>query len=380
MVKLQGVPKRLMQYIVKTANNRVSGPAPVDSGLHVPVQKTIETSTVNALTTAKTAERSTNLQQRPQTSVVESAMQIVAQESGISANDLTDRTHFADAGIDSLLSIVISSRIRDELGVDLELSSFLELDTIDNFKHHLRGISGHMQGPMETAENSSTIVSTMRTDLRIDTAHIAATWKSALSIIAEESGVSITDLTGDTRFADLGVDSLLSLVIGSRFRDELGIDISDLLFCLQFPTVGELESHIAGSREDGVGGIAGSDTSSDESSRVSPLSSIVDHTSSPNSELSKASSSTSIASEPATPDRAKPAWSLSLQGSSGRADKRLFLFPDGCGVATSYLSLPRISPSVAVVGFNSPFLRQVPRIIPFRLIRPNIGVLETLKA
>ena len=346
-----------MQYIVKTANNRVTGPAPVGSGSRNPVQETIETSTVRTLTTTKTTERSTDLQQRPQTCMVDSAMQIVVQESGISAKELTDRTHFADIGIDSLLSIVISSRIRDELGVDLDLSSLLELDTINNFKHHLQEISSHMHGPIEAAQDPSSIVSMIRNDLRIDTAHTAATWSSALSIIAEESGVSIADLKGDIRFADVGVDSLLSLMIGSRLRDELGIDISNVLFYLQFPTVGELESHIASSHQDGAEGTGGSDTSSDNSARGSPLSAILDHASISNSELSKASSSSSIASEPATLKEVKPAWSLSLQGSSSRATKRLFLFPDGCGVATSYLSIPRISPSVAVIGFNSPFLR-----------------------
>ena len=357
MVKLQGVPKRLMQYIVKTASNRVSAPAPVGSGPRHPVQEIIETSTVHTLTTTKTAERSTDLQQRPQTSTIELAMQILVEESGISANELTDRTHFADIGIDSLLSIVISSRIREEMGIDLDLSSLIELETIKGFKDHLQELSGHMLEPIEAVQNPSSVVSMVRSDLRSYTAHNAATWNSALSIIAEESGVSIKDLTGDIRFADIGVDSLLSLVIGSRFRDELGIETSNMLFCLQFPTVGELESHIAGSCQDGVEGNAVSDTSSDNSARVSPLSSIIDHPSSSHGEVSKASSSTSIASELATMDRIKPAWSLSLQGSSSRATKRLFLFPDGCGVATSYLSLPRISPSVAVIGFNSPFLR-----------------------
>ena len=357
MVKLQGVPKRLMQYIVKTANSRVSGPAPVVSGFPDPVKETIKTSTVHTTTTTKTAERPTDLQQRPQTSMVDLAMQILVEESGISANELTDRTQFADIGIDSLLSIVISSRIREELGVDLDLSSLLELDTINNFKHHLQELSGNFQETITTIQNPSTVVSITRSDLRVDTAQVAATWSTALSIIAEESGVSITDLTGDIRFADIGIDSLLSLVIGSRLRDELGIDISNMLFCMQFPTVGELKSHIAGSPQDGISGSAESDTSSDHSARVSPLSAISDHASSSNSEDTKASSSPSTASEPATPDRIKPAWSIALQGSSSRATKRLFLFPDGCGVATSYLGLPKLSPSVGVVGFNSPFLR-----------------------
>jgi len=53
----------------------------------------------------------------------------------------------------------------------------------------------------------------------------------------------------------------------------------------------------------------------------------------------------------------EPAWSLVLQGSPRLATEKLFLFPDGCGAATSYLRLPRISPTTAVIAFNSPFMK-----------------------
>jgi naphtho-gamma-pyrone polyketide synthase len=58
-----------------------------------------------------------------------------------------------------------------------------------------------------------------------------------------------------------------------------------------------------------------------------------------------------------TKDPVPTAWSISLQGSPKRAAQILFLFPDGCGAATSYLGLPKIKDSLAVVGFNSPYMK-----------------------
>lgn len=44
-----------------------------------------------------------------------------------------------------------------------------------------------------------------------------------------------------------------------------------------------------------------------------------------------------------------------LQGTK-RCSKTIFLFPDGAGSATSYVTLPPISPNLQVVGLNSPYL------------------------
>lgn len=48
---------------------------------------------------------------------------------------------------------------------------------------------------------------------------------SVLRIMSEEANVPVEQLTNNMLLADLGVDSLLSLIIGSRLRDKLAIDI-----------------------------------------------------------------------------------------------------------------------------------------------------------
>ncbi|UCK58470.1 hypothetical protein AFCA_001326 [Aspergillus flavus] len=47
---------------------------------------------------------------------------------------------------------------------------------------------------------------------------------TALQIISEAAGISVADLIDDVVFPDMDIDLLLSLVIVSRFREELGLD------------------------------------------------------------------------------------------------------------------------------------------------------------
>ncbi|KAL5045376.1 hypothetical protein BDW71DRAFT_215228 [Aspergillus fruticulosus] len=68
-----------------------------------------------------------------------------------------------------------------------------------------------------------------------------STTARALLIIASESGQELADLRDDASFADLGVDSLMSLVIAEKFRADLGVVVGGSLF-LEYPTIGDLRS------------------------------------------------------------------------------------------------------------------------------------------
>lgn len=63
----------------------------------------------------------------------------------------------------------------------------------------------------------------------------------ALDLIAKEAGLERVELLDESSFADLGIDSLMSLVISEKFREELGVTVSGSLF-LEYPTIGDLKS------------------------------------------------------------------------------------------------------------------------------------------
>lgn len=62
----------------------------------------------------------------------------------------------------------------------------------------------------------------------------------AIMLIANEAGLDLADMENGAAFADLGVDSLMSLVIAEKFRTELDVKVSGSLF-LDYETIGDLK-------------------------------------------------------------------------------------------------------------------------------------------
>jgi iterative type I PKS product template protein len=68
-----------------------------------------------------------------------------------------------------------------------------------------------------------------------------STAANAMALVAAEGGLELSDLPDDASFANLGVDSLMSLVIAEKFREQLGVTVNGSLF-LEYPTVGDLRA------------------------------------------------------------------------------------------------------------------------------------------
>ncbi|KAJ4422981.1 Type I Iterative PKS [Gnomoniopsis sp. IMI 355080] len=363
---------------------------------------------------------------------VDDALRIVAEESGISLEELTDDTNFADIGVDSLLSMVIVSRFREELmlSLDPEFNLFVDCATVKLMREFVvkvtaAAIQDTTRSPVEEemeavpapsaegyypvpaieasgacqpspaegqsadkcadvassestaptqqkswvvvheeadAEGGSATMSGVSSNLSSPRAEQLTTTvkynnaesdsflgiaearhansalvSAALAIICEESGVASVELTDDTNFADIGVDSLLSMVIASRLREELGLDL-DAEFSLfdTCPTVADLKTFVAAQS-------GGADS--------------ITRSSSDGISSSDGSASITTPSSEASPCR--PATSVILQGVPyGAATTRtLFLLPDGSGSASAYTNIPRVNANIALVGLNCPYVR-----------------------
>ncbi|EED15770.1 polyketide synthase, putative [Talaromyces stipitatus ATCC 10500] len=218
------------------------------------------------------------------------------------------------------------------------------------------GIEAHITEPLVIiAERNTSSVNT-------------SSWPAALKIISEESGVPVTQLTKEKTFADLGVDSLLSLLCASRFREELSLHCESMIF-EQYPTVGELQAEWeTGSSLADPSAVTGRDailnsmfydegvqddvfTAKKSSEKGSGYSSQTDPT-------GKSSPATEIVSLDLNPST--KVSSLLIQGNptSPVTTKTLFLLPDGSGSASSYGSLPTVDKSVAVVALNCPYMKE----------------------
>lgn len=243
------------------------------------------------------------------------------------------------------------------------------------------------------------VVAPTASDTQQDTGNNA--WQTVLEILSEESGVEMEELGDDVSLSNIGIDSLLSLVISGRLRDDLEVDLPDGALFTECVTIADLKKRVAGANSTtSVSGTSSpglfeipsdapasspdeSDTETStgsESDDYKPWS--PDAVSLPpetpmtptaffenfdgcldesvrNKEDSKVAFATEVVEIESESDKdsIQPAWSMYLQGSRKRSSSTLFLFPDGCGASTSYLDLPTIHPTVAVVGFNSPFMK-----------------------
>lgn len=347
-----------MQVIVNTANKKTQ---------RKQINASNSASIPDPRPTQVTEARRAPMQAEP--TLVARAVQILSEESGIALTDLTDSTQLSDVGIDSLMSLVVGSRYREDLNIDMETSTLIDYVTVKDLKDFVRRSA---QDDIELSESVLTgaIKSEIKPALPLKTNSfdIITTWSKALKIISEESGIGIDDLTDETAFVDVGIDSLLALVIGSRYRDELGLDLPlDASLFIDNRTIKDLQRNI----------LQNSDNLSDTCDSTANSSPQTESNSTDTTSLSSASPEGQDLEEEKKQQASNvmvelhddnnsllqigpeihPAWSIALQGAPRKAEKILFLFPDGCGAASSYLGLPRISPSVAVVGFNSPFMK-----------------------
>ena len=174
--------------------------------------------------------------------------------------------------------------------------------------------------------------------------------EKALTIISEESGISIPEMKEDDQLSDLGIDSLLILVIASRFREELNLDLSPIFF-VEYSSIGAIRGYFANQEAPSTPqNGADSDTSSNsDTGRDSSISSAVEDSDSAQDDIQPAEPTKSTKKPPRS-------TSIILQGTITPSTKTMFMFPDGSGSATSYMHLPRIHDSVALVAMNCPYM------------------------
>ena len=278
---------------------------------------------------------------------------IVAQEIGLSVTELAPNSDFSDLGVDSLLTLTISSRLREELELDVPASLFVDYPTVQELTTFLHNneaktvlsvqSTASRPTPETASEASEYQTETDETDMSSADEENVDIMATIRFVLAEEIGIPANDLKDDSDFGELGLDSLLSLTVLARLREELDIDlpaslladnnsltqVKTVLGIKQKPTVVIEETHIPHHK-------------TVSKSVVSSVKEVLPST-------------PYQTSKPAAAPVPK-ASSMVLQGSSKHATKVLFLFPDGSGSATSYAPLPPISSDVVVYGLNCPYM------------------------
>ncbi|KFZ18301.1 hypothetical protein V501_01293 [Pseudogymnoascus sp. VKM F-4519 (FW-2642)] len=110
--------------------------------------------------------------------------------------------------------------------------------------------------PAVAIPTTSTLHKTTTTTTKIKTAQDSTTslepaskklvtiCSQTMDIVAKEVGVGMDELVDNITFADLGIDSLMSLTIGGTVREKLEIELPSSIF-LECPTIGQFKSLLA---------------------------------------------------------------------------------------------------------------------------------------
>ena len=155
------------------------------------------------------------------------------------------------------------------------------------------------------------------------------------SVVAREIGVTKEELHDTDDFSDLGLDDVLSKSIIRQVKAQLNLDLPPVLFQTN-TNVTEVRQYL----KEHDGGNEGQDVRGGNSTQFQSIQK-PDHARNHNQ---------------SKPKKSRAPLSIVLQGHLSTAQRTIFLLPDGSGSAMVYSQFPRISDSVCVVAFNSPFL------------------------
>ncbi|KAJ5103029.1 conidial yellow pigment biosynthesis polyketide synthase, partial [Penicillium argentinense] len=91
-------------------------------------------------------------------SLLSQVLDIVSEECGVEQNELADAISFADFGVDSLMQLAISSRLREELNLEISSSLFIDNPTVGSLKAFIQTLDNR-----ELFEDTTDSMSTMAT-------------------------------------------------------------------------------------------------------------------------------------------------------------------------------------------------------------------------
>lgn len=374
-VKFQAIARSLLNKLLPPINGAAHHPESqaspsMERMTGHPDVKTSKHEEQPAPTSKKTSHKALTSASLPQNGnrIITEFMSIVSEELGLESSELHDGALFADIGLDSLMSLTVTGRLREECEIDVPTTFFVDKPTVGEAKFAiLAQDSGNPEkgaltesASAESASIGSAAVTdamsgdqmTRNTSIGTDMAKYPAEemTEKLLSTVSEEIGVERSQLLETSNFVDMGVDSLMSLSITGRIREELDLDLPTTFF-VDHPSVGEASiaiSTLTGTNMSGnpTPSSYSKDSSTDETDTLPTM-----HSSN-NQNLADL-----IMEDRGNDLTLRSATSILLSGNPKTSSKTLFLLPDGSGSATSFSLLPNISPEVCVYALNCPFMK-----------------------
>jgi iterative type I PKS product template protein len=308
---------------------------------------------------------------KPAGGLCEKAFDIIATEVAVDHAELLDDIQWADLGVDSLMSLTISGKFREELELEVESSLFTDYASCGALRKYLTEMGGSAPAAPAPSDSSSSDSSESGSESDDESQESGITTpeaedfptkpmagKSAAveavaeppsapaggadmietirEVIAQEMEMDLDEITETTDLSNLGMDSLMALTVLGKLREDYDIDLDPSILA-DNPSLGHLRKALGLDRP-----------------KPAP----------PQAQKHEVRTQVPVVAAPTVAPpvdvivQMPPATSVLLQGNPKTATKNLFLFPDGSGSATSYVSIPAIdSKNLAVYGLNCPFMK-----------------------
>ena len=331
-LKFQCIPRQLLNTFLPPRGLAAQKPTPITNS-----RATIQTISSTASKVTKKPPVKVNTTPTVKSSVTVRALDIISAEIGVQSSELTDMTEFASMGVDSLMSLAVIGRMREELEIQIQSSLFNDYPTVKDLKQFM---SQFDSADISADDSSGSFTPSLDSDAdssRDDPSSAPSSPGSpsdsgSLSFliretISTEMGVEVAEILAAKDLSALGMDSLMSLSILGILREKTGMSLPATLL-MDNLSIEAIEKSLD----------------------IGPVQT-VPKASKPQVLVDGVRNSPKISK----PDRF--ATSVLLQGNPRTAEKTLWLIPDGSGSATSYIFMPDISPKVAVWGLNSPYMK-----------------------
>lgn len=283
---------------------------------------------------------------------------VLASELGFTVEEMKPSVKFADLGLDSLMSLVCISTLESlNLGFEIPQSLFMERDSPGELLDWIREQVGDAAVDLDdhdeamadrtqstdAADDGVAAVSTTLTPAQSPeinrpqqetqsapqgSAAVEDAMKTITSTIETELGVAEGSINQDANLADLGMDSLMSLLVLGNLASMLSFELPSSLF-MDHLTLREIRAFVAGQL---------GDVTQPAPARDHPV------------------NAPSGTANPAffAPPAKKPVLLQKASTPEGERATPLFLLPDGSGMSTVYQSFPAIDRPL--YSINSPFL------------------------
>ena len=359
-LKFQNIPRRALNIMmppagVKTAPaaKSIAKPAPAKAIASAPVK-----AAPAPVKISKPAAKPVKVKvvKHASSGVTSKVMKIIAEETDVDMSELVDDAAFENLGVDSLLSLTISARFREELDMEIPSTLFTDCSSVGELKKHFAQYDGgatvieddvsdttdepsDASTPYEreagsTPPSSAPSVDGNDVDIKVSETVVDGEASIARKLVAEEMGVDVSEITDDLDLTDIGMDSLMSLTILGSMRERTGRDLPADFLTVNV-TIKDIETAL------------GMRPAPKQVKVTAKITTQAPQLAEVNKKLAKAIDVSQL----------PPSNSVLLQGNPKIATKKFFLVPDGSGSATSYISIPNISPDMAVYGLNCPFMK-----------------------